>query len=458
MDNILIAEDNAIILEHCTEHIAEMGYQCVPVSNRAQAVEHIHNDSLEVVFTDLFLPDGDGFDVLHAVNEQDADIPVIIFTGMGKIDLAVKAMKAGAFDFLQKPITREMLEISIEKALKHRALRKEISSLQSRVESQTKLNNVVYESSIMRQIAKNVLKLGQSRTNVLIFGESGTGKELIARNIHAFSARKDKPFIPVDCVGFPATLLESELFGFEKGAFTGAYQAKPGVFELADGGTLFLDEITEMDYHMQAKLLRVLQERRFRRIGGKTFIDVDIRVISATNRDPEDAVKTNKFREDLYYRLNVVPVYLPPLRDRMEDIPLLVHHFIAKYNPFAAVEIKGISGPAMDALRRYTWPGNVREVENVIQRVISMADSDYIEYEHLPSALRPEKTDNAAEAFLEMRYHDAKKQCLTRFSKEYFDRLLVIHQGNISKVAQSAGISRKSIYRILEEYDIEHKM
>jgi len=311
MNKILIAEDNAVILENCSVVVSQMGIQCVPVSNGKDAIEQIQNDTIAAVFTDLYLPDSDGFDILKAANERDADIPVVIFTGMGNIDLAVKAMKAGAFDFLQKPITSEILKIAIEKALKHRAMRKEISHLQSKVESQTKLNNVVYESSIMRQIAKNVLKLGQSRTNVLIFGESGTGKELIARNIHSFSARKDKPFIPVDCVGFPATLLESELFGFEKGSFTGAYRAKPGVFELADGGTLFLDEITEMDYHMQAKLLRVLQERRFRRIGGKTFIDVDIRVISATNKDPEEAVKTKKFRDDLYYRLNVVPIYLP---------------------------------------------------------------------------------------------------------------------------------------------------
>jgi len=455
MKKVLLVEDDALIREDCAGFISDMGYECVPVEDGKSAIDLITADSISVVLTDLDIPKYDGMEVLAATKEFDPTIPVIIFTGEDRIETVVKAMKNGAFDYIQKPFTASLIEVTLQKAFKHRDLQNEIFSLKLKIAKPDKLNNIIYESSIMRQIAKNVIKLARSRANVLIFGESGTGKELIARNIHSFSSRNDKPFIPLDCVSLPASLLESELFGFEKGAFTGAHQAKPGVFELADGGTLFLDEITEMDYHMQAKLLRVLQERKFRHIGGKSFIDVDVRIISATNRDPVEAVKEKKFREDLYYRLNVVPIYLPPLRERYEDIPLLVHHFISKYNPFSEIEIKGISGKAMNCLRNWHWPGNIRELENVIQRLISMADHDYIEYDHLPDSLKNVDNGQLDKSTLSLGYKNAKIKCLENFNKQYFSKLFKDFDGNISKVASAAGVSRKTIYRIMTDFNIQ---
>lgn len=318
-----------------------------------------------------------------------------------------------------------------------------------------RLRNFVFQSKVMRDIEKDLLKLSKSNANVFIFGESGTGKELVARSLHQNSKRVHEPFIPLDCVSLPASLLESEIFGFEKGSFTGAIRSKPGVFELANKGTLFLDEITELDLFLQAKLLRVLQERQIRRIGGKDLVDVDVRIISATNRSPEEAVLDRKLREDLYYRLNVVPINIPPLRERKEDIPLLVYHFINKYLPFASSEVKGISGKAMRCLQDYHWPGNVRELENVIHRALSLTENGMLELEDLPENLTDKGKDPLEEINIDITYKEAKAIILKKFSRRYFTELLTKYDGNLSRVAQGAGISRVNLYRLIDEYQIQ---
>ncbi len=402
----------------------------------------------------------DGYDILKISQESDSYIPIILFAEKGSVEITVKAIKSGVFDYIQKPFDAEKLKNYFKKAILYKE-KKEVESkdiIRKKVKEELKLRDIVYESSIMRQLAKNIVKLAKSNASVFIFGESGTGKELVARNIHYLSSRCDHPFIPIDCVSFPATLLEGELFGFERGAFTGAVKSKPGVFELAENGTLFLDEITEMDFHMQAKLLRALQERRVRRLGGKEFIKVNVRIVSATNRDPEQAVKTQKLREDLYYRINVVPIYLPPLRERKDDIPLLVHHFISKYNPTSFMQIKGISNDALKCFRDYHWPGNIRELENLIHRIISLSDHDTIEFNDLPDLIKEYKYESGQEIFDEsllcFSYHEAKKKWMERFYMEYFSKLLERNDGNISKAAKKSGVSRKTLYRMLKEYNI----
>ncbi len=318
----------------------------------------------------------------------------------------------------------------------------------------SELPNIIGKSQVMRDIATRVLKVARNDVNVMISGESGTGKELIARNIHYHSPRRNAPFIPVDCVALPATLLESELFGFEKGAFTGAVHSKPGLFELANRGTLFLDEITELDHHLQAKLLRVLQERKFRRIGGKDFINVDVRIISATNRNPEQAVEEKWLRQDLYFRLNVVPVFLPPLRQRLEDIETLVAHFIRKYNPFASIEIKSISDEAITALKAYEWPGNVRELENIVQRMISLTDHADIETSDIPSDLNSLQFKEDNGALINLPYKEAKARYVEEFTVNYLTQLMNKYKHNITHAAGASGLSRAMLYRLLQKFNI----
>jgi two-component system response regulator AtoC len=450
---ILIVENQPEKLRTMQTRLTEMGLECVLAADAQEAIQLIQNDSLDIILTNQKIPDSDGFAILKIAMEADPNIPVIIYAVDGSIGSAVQAIKKGAFEYLNESHLSEMMEAVIPKAIEYRKLKLENQTLRLRIKDTYELNDVIFDSGIMQQIAKNVVKMAKSDANVLIFGESGTGKELIARCVHQYSHRKKEPFIPLDCVAFPPTLLESELFGFEKGAFTGAIQSKPGVFELARKGTLFLDEITEMDYHMQAKLLRVLQERKFRRIGGKEFLKADVRIVSATNRDPEEAVKGKKLREDLYYRLNVVPIYVPPLRERKEDIPLLINHFIQKYNPFSEIEVKGISSGAVQSLTNYDWPGNVRELENVIHRVLSFADHDTIEIDDLPEQLRL-SGQSIFDTSLEMSYKEVKKKWLDNLGKQYFHKLLEKHNGNVSKAAQTAGISRKTLYRLLDEHNI----
>ncbi|MEE4310800.1 MAG: sigma 54-interacting transcriptional regulator [candidate division KSB1 bacterium] len=328
---------------------------------------------------------------------------------------------------------------------------KSLKEKYQRIKGTYVLKDIVAESEEMKKIAERIHRVAKTDASVLIIGESGTGKELIARNLHFLSYRKKQPFVPIDCVALPPTLLESEIFGYEQGAFTGATKAKPGMIELSNRGTLFLDEITELDFNLQAKLLRLIQERKFRRVGGTKTKGVDIRIISATNRNPETAIKEKKLREDLYYRLNVVPIVIPPLRERKEDIPVLVYHFIEKYNPTCAIEIKGITKHAMNRLKKYDWPGNIRELQNTIHHAMSLSDDDTIDVSDLPEAILGTETSEDLDYFKYQNFKEAKQRYLDQFTKKYFDTLLNKYKGNISKVARIAGVNRKTIYRLYNQ-------
>jgi len=454
-EKILIAEDESLLLIDHAQIIRQLGYPCLTAKNGKEAIEIIKTEKPDVVFTDQQMPHADGFTVLRSALEEDPDIPVVLFTGHATVELAVQAMKNGAYDYIEKPFFPEIMELALKKAVQFRRLKKENRALHVQLEGMGQLDNVIGNSKVMNQVANLVLKVSKSEANVLIWGESGVGKELVARSIHKYSHRHNNAFIPLDCVALPSTLLESELFGFEKGAFTGAVQSKPGVFELAEGGTLFLDEITELDPNLQAKLLRVLQERQFRRIGGREMVNVNVRIISATNRNPETAVNEGILREDLYYRLNVVPIFVPPLRDRKEDIPLLVSHFIDKYNPFSVIEIKGISRSAIECLKKYKWPGNCRELENLIHRVMSLSDQEIIELDDLPEEFITSSAQILQGSLLTKTFKEAKHEYMKNFGKQYIGKLLTECKGNISEVARRANLSRRTLYRMITEFDIE---
>lgn len=456
MKKILLVDDEMVILEDRSHVIRDLGFECIIAKDGEEAVRLIQDEKPDVVLTDQKLPKKDGFDILKAVMEIEPDLPVVLFTGYGTVESAVAAMKMGAFDYIQKPFSPDVLEVILKRAVEYRQLRKENVDLRSQLNDPHQLRHVIGQSDAIKQVAKRVLKVAKSNANVIIYGESGTGKEMIARSLHYYSNRKDKPFIPLDCVSLPITLLESELFGFERGAFTGAVKSKPGLFELAEEGTLFLDEISELDYQLQAKLLRVLQERQFRRVGGKELIQVNVRLISATNWHPDKAVKAKKLREDLYYRLHVVPIYIPPLRDRKDDIPILTHHFIEKYNPFSAIEVKGITSDTLQCLTNYSWPGNVRELENCIQQAISLTDHDFLQLMDLPEKVRNSREEVVDESIFNLSYKEAKNKYLEYFNRQYLSKLLKEYNGNISKVARVANISRITLYRMMESYHIKH--
>ncbi len=451
-NKILLIDDEADIRKDLSLIIESFGFICLTAENGEKGIELIKRESPDVLLTDQQMDETDGFQVLEFALEFDPTVPVVMFTGYGTVQMAVDAMKRGAFDFIQKPILPEFLEIVLNRAAEFRRIKKENIFLHTISPEETALVNVVGRSPVMQKIAKQVVKAAQSNVNVMIVGESGTGKELIARNIHHFSPREEKVFIPVDCVSLPESLLESELFGFEKGAFTGAVKSRPGVFELANQGTLFLDEITELDFQLQAKLLRVLQERQLRRLGSDQFVNVDVRIISATNRNPEQAVEEKKLRDDLYYRLNVVPIQLPPLRQRREDIPLLVQHFMRKYSAFSPMDFTDIAPNALKCFQNYSWPGNIRELENIIQRILSMAEEPVIQKKNLPAELRNTAVNADDKIDLEVSYKEAKEKYFQNFEVAYLKKLLSKFDGNISLAAQKAGMSRQTLHRMLKTH------
>ncbi|HPG40739.1 MAG TPA: sigma-54 dependent transcriptional regulator [bacterium] len=455
MNKVLLVDDEIEILRDTSRLIMELGFECLVAQNGNDALRLLKQEHPDIILTDQKMPVMGGMALLEEVRLHDKTIPVILFTGYGTIDTAVSAMKLGAFDYLQKPFPPAKIAALLQKAINYRKENYDKSADNDTLAKRIDLQGVIGKSKVIEEITDKIIKVAPSNSNILIFGESGTGKELIARNLHLYSKRKTEPFIPVDCTALPSNLLESELFGYEKGAFTGANRIKPGVIELADKGTLFLDEITEMDHNLQSKLLRFLQERQFRRLGGQKLLEVDVRIISATNRDPEQAVKEQKLRQDLYFRLNVVPVFISPLRERREDIPLLVRHFIKKYNPSFSREIKGISSDAMFCLKKYHWPGNVRELQNIIEQMMSLAENNVIDIADIPKQIRETSNTSIEQAGNNSNFKEAKERFLKQFGKKYFEELLVRCNGNLSQTARMAGISRSSLYRIFEEFDIK---
>jgi DNA-binding NtrC family response regulator len=431
---ILVVDDEAIIRESLRDWLGDVGYQALTAENGFQALEIIEKEKPGVAIVDLVMPGMDGIELLKRAKEISPSIEVIIITAYGSIPTAIAAMKEGAYDYLEKPFCPEKAELLIDRLAEHQRLLEENISLHQKLEKRYRFENIIAKSPKMRQLIEVIKVVAKSNATALITGESGTGKELVARAIHSQSYRKDKPLVAVSCSALSESLLESELFGHEKGSFTGAYAQKKGKFEVANRGTLFLDEIGEMSANIQVHLLRVLEEKEFTRVGGNEPIKVDVRVISATNKDMKEAVATGQFREDLYYRLNVVTIELPPLRDRKEDIPLLADHFLKKFAVENQKEIAGFSPDATDFLLKYDWPGNVRELENAIERAIILAKKPLIEFPDLPRG----KLIRAGSP--------QQVQTLKEVEKNHILDVLTRAHRNYSQAARILGVSRMTLY------------
>jgi DNA-binding NtrC family response regulator len=386
-ERVLIVEDDPATRVGLTELVRAWGYVTDDARDGEEALQKVTTFRPAIIVTDLVMPRLDGLGLLRALQDQLSDLSIIILTAQGTIPNAVEAIKQGAYDYLTKPVDPQRLKILLDKAAERQETLREVRELRRQLRESGSFGRLVGNSPGIRRVYRIIEQAAPTSASVLISGESGTGKELVAQTIHALSPRVSFPYVGINCAAIPETLLESEIFGHEKGAFTGAQDRRLGCFELAHRGTLFLDEIAEMAPVTQAKLLRVLQERSFRRLGGRQEISVDVRVIAATNTDPMEAVRAGRLREDLFYRLNVFAIHLPPLRERREDIPLLVQAFIAEFNQRNGKDVRAVSQEAMRALEAYAWPGNIRELRNVIERATILAEGDFIELKHLPASV-----------------------------------------------------------------------
>jgi len=451
-EKILIIDDEAEMLDNCGRILKRSGYDCSLLQESENLTRILKEDLPDLILTDLRMPKKDGMHVLKEAKTIDPDIIVLLFTAYGTIKSALEACKLGAFDYIQKPFSAEQLRIAVNRGIKQKRLSDENKYLRSQLKKAYGFSKIIGKSSSLQEVLMLVRKVSNTDANILIRGDSGTGKELIARSIHTNSERRNRPFVPVDCASLPENLLESELFGHEKGAFTGAHVTRPGIFEYANGGTLFLDEIGELNITLQSKLLRVLQERQVRRVGGKRLLNVDVRFIAATNQNLENAIQENRFREDLFYRVNVITIPLPSLEKRKDDIPLLANHFLKHFSKGSMNKVNGISKKAMEFMERYHWPGNVRELQNVMERAVSLTDSKMIVPEDLPEQLRLIKDPDAFVYSIGSTYKEVKKDWMDLFEKRYLSALLNRHNGNISKAALEAQINRKTIHRLLKRH------
>jgi DNA-binding NtrC family response regulator len=450
MKTILVVEDEDKLRRVIELHLKSAGYEVLQAATAEHALKFA--DQVQLVLTDLRLPGMDGLALLDTIRRQNANTPVVLMTAYGTVESAVSAMKSGAADFLIKPFSLDHLTAVIEKALEVRALRDENLQLKEALDQKFAFDNIVGRSTGMQEIFHTVARVAPTRATVLLCGESGVGKDLIARAIHHHSPRKDRPFVKINCTALPENLMESELFGYEKGAFTGANTTKPGKFEQADTGTVFLDEIGDVPPGIQVKLLRILQEREFERLGSNKTRRIDVRVIAATNADLRAALEEGRFREDLYYRLNVLPINIPPLRDRKEDIPFLARHFVRKIAPDLGSPAGGVSEAAIEKLMTYHWPGNVRELENVIERSLVLGTGETLEPEDIrldmaPASARPAASNSFLPEGLTL---DEYEQALIRES-------LRRANGNKSQAARLLGLTRNALRYRLSQMGVEDK-
>jgi DNA-binding NtrC family response regulator len=458
--SILVVEDDEGVQNLLRRLLSQEGHQVTVVGNGQEAIRVAQEIPVHVLMTDLKLPDFDGLEVLERIHKINPKVIGIVMTGYGSIDCAVRAMKAGAVDFLTKPFDNELVVGVIKKASEMHCRRNHVQSSRKAVREQYQLEQFVGASEPIRRVIEFVSQVADCDSTVLIQGESGTGKELVARMLHFNSGRKDRPLIPVNCGAIPENLLESELFGHEKGAFTGAMHTRIGRFELAHGGTIFLDEIGELSLGLQVKLLRVLQERSFERVGGSKTIDVDVRVVAATNQDLELAVQQKRFREDLYYRLNVIPVAVPPLRDRRSDIPQLVSHFLGRLNRGKQSPVTACSSDTMARLMEHHWPGNIRELENMIERLVVLNRSGTIELSDLPDRFqrRPAVQEQTASQFISFSDQGVN---LSREIEQFENRLIVgaLRQANgiTSKAAQLLQVNRTTLVEKMKRKGFDAK-
>lgn len=456
---ILVVDDEPIVCKSCQEILTEAGYEVETLQSSRAALERVKEELFDLVLIDLKMPGIDGMELLRLVKQSNPEITAIMITGYSTIESAVEAIKLGSFDYVPKPFTPDELALRVERALKTRYLLQENIYLRRELQKKYEFCNIIGKSKKMQEVYRIIEKVAPTDSTVLIHGESGSGKELVARAIHYHSSRKDKPFISVDCSALSENLLESELFGHVKGSFTGAIVTKPGLFEVANGGTFFLDEIGDISPAIQAKLLRVLQEKEIKPVGGTKTTKVDIRLITATNKNLEEMIEKRMFREDLFYRLNVVPIFLPPLREREGDIPLLVIHFLEKYNRERGKNVREISQEAIKLLEGYPWPGNVRELENVIERTVVMSDLEVIKPEHLPLDIQKKKINletiipkNSEE--LKRLKKQAKEEVVGEIEKTFIVEALKRNDWNISKAAKDVGMKRQNFQTLMKKYQI----
>lgn len=445
---ILVVDDDADMRELVHDMLKDRGHQVTTAGSGQEALKLLGEEDYAVVLTDLRMKGMQGLELLTEIKRSSADVGVILMTAFGSVETAVEAMKHGASDYLTKPVKKDELVRAVERVIRETALRREVSRLRREVHKEYSFHQILGKSKAIQAVFDLIRRVADSPTNVLITGESGTGKELVAKAIHYNSDRKDAPFVPVNCAAIPEPLLESELFGHIRGAFTDAKMDKRGLFEEAQKGTLFLDEISELPLMLQAKILRAIQEKEIRRVGANKPIAVDVRIIAATNLNLGDEVKAKRFRDDLYYRLNVIELKLPPLRERREDIPLLVDAFLNKCAASRAKAVKGVSESALAMLMDYAWPGNVRELENVIERAVTLSRGEKIVPEDLPATIQGSRgdrrvLDEAAERTLP----------LDAVEKEYILKILDKMGGNKYQTAHVLGIDRKTLYRKLGEIE-----
>jgi DNA-binding NtrC family response regulator len=442
---VLVVDDDPEMRGLLSDVLTGEKFSVLAIGESLEASKILKKEEFDVVVTDLKMNGLKGLDLLEETKKVAPLTPVIIITAFGTIESAIQAMKMGAYDYITKPFQMDEIVLIVKKALENRLLRKEVVRLKKEVESRYHFHQLIGKSPSMQKIYDLIERISDSSNNVLITGESGTGKELVAKAIHYSGTRKDGPFIAVNCPAIPETLLESELFGYKRGAFTDAKTDKKGLVFEATEGTIFLDEITEMPPVLQAKLLRVIEERQVRPLGDTNSYPIDVRIISASNRDIKEMIHQAKFREDLYYRLKVIDIELPPLRERREDIPLLAHHFMSRFDKEQKNKVTGVSEEALKILINYSWPGNVRELENVIQRAMTLRQHEVILPEDLPAPMLQEADENPIEKGLREKY------TLNQLEKEYIRKVLIEVGGNKSKAAERLGLDRKTLYRKLRE-------
>jgi DNA-binding NtrC family response regulator len=446
-ERILVVDDEEQMRDLLVKVLERKGYQVSVCGNGVDALAFLEREPADLVVTDVRMPGLSGMEALRAIKELNPDIVVIIMTAFGSIDQAVQAVKEGAYDYINKPFKIDEMLLTIEKALEERRLRHEVSTLRQELRTRYHFENLIGKSRAMQEIFGLIEQVAGSRSTVMVYGKSGTGKELVAKAIHYNSPRSTRAFVAVNCAAIPAELLESELFGHEKGSFTGAIATKIGKFELATGGSLFLDEVGSMRLDLQAKILRALQEREVERVGGTRTIKIDVRVIAATNRDLKKAVEEGTFREDLYYRLNVVPITLPDLKDRQEDIPLLANHFVQKFAQESNPAIREISKEAMAVLMSHAWPGNVRELENVIERAVTLG--------HGPAVLSTDLPTHLAGGANPLERALTREATLEDLERDYIAMILQRTKGHQIRAATILGIDRRTLYRKIRRYGLK---
>jgi DNA-binding NtrC family response regulator len=454
MAKILIVDDEARALEALGRALQMMGYETVGVTDPKTAQDLLATERYDIMIADLIMPEINGIGILEHSKKVDPDLPVIILTGYGTVKTAVEAMRKGAFDYVTKPYNIDEIDLIIKRALQQKALLYENRLLRETLSQRFPFSAILSEDDTIKHILRQVQTLANTDSSVLITGESGTGKELIARALHYSGLRQNAPFVTIDCGGLTETILESEIFGHVKGAFTGAYASKKGYLEAADGGTLFLDEIGELPYLLQKKLLRVIQEREFTRVGDTKALKTHIRILTATNKNLKGEVDSGRFREDLYYRLNVISLHIPPLRERIHDIPLLSHHFVREFNLRLNKRVTRIAEEALNLMMSYGWAGNVRELKNTIEKIMNFKEDDVISPEDLPNDLKNLKEGPRT---LTRSFKEIKCEAMTHLSKDYIKGLLSLCKGNVSKAALKAQMDRGNFRKLMKRYTISAK-